>query len=81
MTLAAQVEGAEITLIGYRSSFQENYIKAVIEPFQAAHPDIKVTYYGVQNAAFALGLMRAQRDAPQADVVLYDLSVAKIAHD
>lgn len=81
VAMVSQVDAAEITLIGYRSSFQDNYVKTVVEPFQAAHPDIKVTYYGVQNAAFALGLLRAQRDAPQADVVLFDLSVAKIAHD
>ncbi|WP_081803605.1 extracellular solute-binding protein [Halotalea alkalilenta] len=73
---------AEITVMGYRSGgFQENYQKAVIDPFNASHPEVHVTFYGVQNAAVSLGLLRAQRANPQADAVIYDLSVAKIAKD
>lgn len=72
---------AEITVMGYRGPFEENYKKAVIEPFMKAHPDIKINYYGVQNAATSLGNMRAQRDAPQVNAVIYDLSVAKIAKE
>jgi putative spermidine/putrescine transport system substrate-binding protein len=72
---------AEITVMGYRGAFQDNYVKAVIEPFQKEHPDIKVTYYGVQNAATSLGNMRAQKSSPQTDAVIYDLSVAKIADE
>ena len=81
ITATAAADAAQITVMGYRGEFQENYTRAVIEPFQAAHPDITVTYYGVQNAATALGLMRAQKDAPQVDAVIFDLSVAKIARD
>ncbi|MBS9721214.1 extracellular solute-binding protein [Tianweitania sp. BSSL-BM11] len=72
---------ADITVMGYRGPFEENYVKAVVEPFMQAHPDIKVTYYGVQNAATSLGNMRAQRNAPQVNAVIYDLSVAKIAKE
>lgn len=72
---------AEITVMGYRGAFQDNYVKAVVEPFEKANPDIKVTFFGVQNAAVSLGTMRAQKDAPQTDVVIFDLSVAKIARD
>lgn len=72
---------AEITVMGYRGPFEENYVKAVVEPFMKAHPDIKVTFYGVQNAATSLGNMRAQKDAPQVNAVIYDLSVAKIAKE
>ncbi|EWY38319.1 ABC transporter substrate-binding protein [Skermanella stibiiresistens SB22] len=84
LLVTGAIQGAnatDITVMGYRGAFQDNYVKAVIEPFQAAHPDIKVTFYGVQNAATSLGLMRAQKDAPQTDAVIYDLSVAKIARD
>lgn len=76
---AAQV--ADITVMGYRGAFQDNYQKAVIQPFNEAHPNIKVTFFGVQNAATSLGNMRAQKDAPQANAVIYDLSVAKIASE
>jgi putative spermidine/putrescine transport system substrate-binding protein len=80
MTIFA-ANAAEITVMGYRGAFQDNYVKAVIEPFQKEHPDIKVTYYGVQNAATSLGNMRAQKSSPQTDAVIYDLSVAKIADE
>ena len=57
----APAQAAEITLMGYRGAFEQNYVKAVIEPFMKAHPDISVVYAGVQNAAAALGNLRAQR--------------------
>ncbi|MGF9564322.1 extracellular solute-binding protein [Neorhizobium sp. JUb45] len=81
MLSGAYANAADITVMGYRGPFEENYTKAVIQPFMKAHPDIKVTYYGVQNAANSLGNMRAQRDAPQVNAVIYDLSVAKIAKE
>jgi putative spermidine/putrescine transport system substrate-binding protein len=71
----------EITVMGYRGAFEDNYMKAVVEPFMKKYPDIKVNYYGVLNAATSLGNMRAQKDAPQANAVIYDLSVAKIAKE
>ncbi|WDZ80388.1 extracellular solute-binding protein (plasmid) [Ensifer adhaerens] len=81
MLSGAYASAAEITVMGYRGPFEENYMKAVVQPFMQAHPDIKVNYYGVQNAATSLGNMRAQRDAPQVNAVIYDLSVAKIAKE
>lgn len=81
MLSGAYARAAEITVMGYRGPFEENYLKAVVQPFMKIHPDIKVNYYGVQNAATSLGNMRAQRDAPQVNAVIYDLSVAKIAKE
>ncbi|MFT3691148.1 extracellular solute-binding protein [Paenirhodobacter sp.] len=78
---AIAADAAEITVMGYRGAFEENYVKAVIKPFEAAHPDIKVTFFGVQNAATSLGNMRAQKTAPGVHAVIYDLSVAKIASE
>lgn len=78
--LAGAAQAADITVMGYRGgSFEQNFKKAVIEPFMAQNPDINVTFFGVQNAAASLGQMRAQKDAPGANAVIYDLSVAKIA--
>lgn len=79
--LSSAAIAAEITVMGYRGAFEENYVKAVIEPFQKAHPDIKVNFFGVQNAATALGNMRAQKDNPAVNAVIFDLSVAKIASE
>ncbi|GHC77970.1 extracellular solute-binding protein [Limoniibacter endophyticus] len=77
----AAAQAADITVMGYRGVFQDHYQKQVIDPFNEAHPDIKVTFFGVQNAATSLGNMRAQKSAPQANAVIYDLSVARIASE
>lgn len=90
LTMAASLGGValpvaalatDITVMGYRGAFQDSYEEAVIRPFEKQHPDIKVIYYGVQNAATSLGNMRAQKSSPQTDAVIYDLSVAKIASE
>lgn len=70
-----------VTLMAYSGIFQERYTKAVVEPFMKANPDIKVEYFGVQNSAQMLGTLRAQKAAPQADVVIIDVSVSKAATD
>jgi len=81
LTLGSAQAQEEIVLMGYSALFQDNYVKAVVEPFEQENPDIKVTYYGIQNAANALATLRTQKDAPQTDVVLFDLSIAKTAAD
>lgn len=61
----------ELTVIVYGGSFEEGWRKAVIEPFEAANPDIKVniaTGLTLQNVA----LMRAQKDDVQVDVMMMD---------
>jgi putative spermidine/putrescine transport system substrate-binding protein len=70
-----------ITFAGYSGIFQENYTAAVIEPFQRANPGIKVTYYPMPNSAQILGTLRAQKTAPQIDVAIYDVTIAKVATD
>jgi putative spermidine/putrescine transport system substrate-binding protein len=61
----------ELTVIVYGGSFEEGWRKSVIEPFEAANPDIKVniaTGLTLQNVA----LMRAQKDDVQVDVMMMD---------
>lgn len=70
-----------LTLMAYSGLFQERYTKAVIEPFMKAHPDIKVTYFPLPSSAAMLGNLRAQKAAPQADVVIMDVSVSKAGTD
>lgn len=77
---AAQAE-TNLTLVAYPVLFQENYTKAVIEPFLKDNPDIKITYFAQPTAAQMLGTLRAQKAAPQADVVIMDLSVSKAGSD
>ena len=70
-----------VTLVAYSGLFQERYTKAVIEPFMKAHPDISVEYFPLQGSAQMLGTLRAQKSAPQADVTIMDMSVAKTGTD
>ena len=81
--LAAHPASAEtsITFAGYTGLFQDLYTKAVIEPFMKANPDIKVTYYAPGNSAAILGALRAQKSAPQIDVAMMDISIAKAGSD
>ena len=74
------VEGT-VTVAAYSGIFEDNYRAAVIEPFMRAYPGIKITYYPMGTSAQTLGILRSQRAAPQADVVLFDVSVAKAATD
>src|ERR1051325_8710803 len=84
LALSAQTGLAQqktITLMAYSGLFQERYTKAVVEPFMRANPDIKVEYHPMPNSAQMLGSLRAQKAAPQADVVIMDVSVSKAATD
>lgn len=70
-----------VTVMAYSGLFQERYTKAVVEPFMKANPGIKVEYFAMPNSAQMLGNLRAQKAAPQADVVIMDVSVSKAATD
>ena len=66
-----------VTLLGYSAVVQDNYQKAVIEPFQEKYPDIDVEYVPGDNAAKMLGTLRSEKDNPRTDVVIMDTSVAE----
>lgn len=70
-----------VTVMAYSGLFQERYTKAVVEPFMKANPGIKIEYFPMPNSAQMLGNLRAQKAAPQADVVIMDVSVSKAATD
>jgi putative spermidine/putrescine transport system substrate-binding protein len=75
---AASTPGAtgEITLYAYPGIFQDKYTKAVIEPFLRTHPGLRVNYEAPGNSAQMLARLRAERNDPQADVVIMDVSIA-----
>jgi putative spermidine/putrescine transport system substrate-binding protein len=75
--LAEEISG-EITLLAYAGLFQDKYTEAVIAPFEAAHPGVKVNFYTVGNSAQMLGTLRSQAGSPQADVVIFDVSTSLI---
>ena len=76
----ASVSGT-VTLAAYSGPFQDNYTKAVLEPFGRKYPNVKVTYYPFPNSAQMLGTLRAQKGSPQLDVALMDVSIAKVGTD
>ena len=70
-----------ITFAAYSGIFEENYRAAVVEPFMKAHPGIKVNYYSAASSAATLGMLRAQKAAPQVDVAVLDVTLAKAGTD
>ncbi|MFD1880196.1 ABC transporter substrate-binding protein [Paracoccus pacificus] len=81
VTLAGAAEADTVVLAAYSGIFQDNFTKAVIEPFMQANPDVTIEYYGMPNSAQTLGTLRAQKASPQIDLSIMDISVAKAATD
>jgi putative spermidine/putrescine transport system substrate-binding protein len=69
-----------VTFAGFFGAFQDQYTKAVIGPFEKAHPDIKVNYVPIKNSAEVLGKLRAAKSRPNLDVAIMDSSVAPTAN-
>ncbi|QRM33059.1 ABC transporter substrate-binding protein [Microvirga sp. VF16] len=67
----------EITLAAYASYYQDNFTKAVVEPFMRQFPNITVNYFAQRSSAERLGTLRAQKGDPQIDVAIMDVSVAR----
>lgn len=79
-TAGAQDLSGAITLGAYTGVFEDEYKKAVIEPFVAAHPGVTVNYTSDRASSGLLGQLRAQAGDPQMDVVLFDVSTALIGN-
>ena len=76
----AQAPRGSITLMGYSGIFQDNYTRAVVEPFQRAFPDVKVNYAPGGTSAQMLGKLRAQKADPQVDVAIMDVTTSTIGN-
>lgn len=72
--------GGEITLQSYSGIFQDNYTKAVIEPFIAANPGVKVNFVPGGTSAQMVGTVRAQKADPQIDVSIMDVTTSSIGN-
>lgn len=71
----------EITLLAYSGVFQDNYQKAVVDPFMEENPDITVNYEAAESSSQMLAQLRAQKGRPAYDVALMDVSIAATAND
>lgn len=69
----------DLTVIVYGGSFEAGWKKAVIEPFEAANPDIKVRI-ATGLTMETVAMMRAQKADPKIDVVMMDEVGAAQAH-
>ncbi|MBL8700623.1 MAG: ABC transporter substrate-binding protein [Alphaproteobacteria bacterium] len=76
----ARAQSGEITLVAYAGIFQDNYMAAVVQPFMAKFPNVKVNYFAAGTSAQSLGMLRAQKADPQTDVVLFDVTTAMIGN-
>lgn len=64
----------------YPGVFQDNYVKAVVEPFQEKFPDVKVSFVQARTSAESLASLRAEKANPSVDVSLLDYAVARTAN-
>jgi putative spermidine/putrescine transport system substrate-binding protein len=69
-----------VTFQGFAGVFQDAFTKAVIDPFQAKHPDIRINYQPVKNSAQVLAGLRSARSRPTVDIAIIDSSVAPTAN-
>ncbi len=76
----AWAQEKSITFSGYSGIYQDNYQAAVIDPF-TRKTGIKVTYFGFPSSAQVLGTLRAQKESPQVDVAMMDVTLAKAGTD
>lgn len=70
-----------VTFMGYPGLFETLYSKSVFDPFMKAHPEIKIKYYAAGDSAHILGILGTQKNAPQADLALLDVTVSKAGTD
>jgi len=70
-----------VTIGGYGELFADLYKKAVIDPFNARQSEVKIEYYPIGGSAQILGTLRAQKAAPQMDLVIMDIGVSKAGTD
>jgi putative spermidine/putrescine transport system substrate-binding protein len=65
-------------LLAYSGVFQDNYVDVVVKPFNAKSDD-KVEFVGGDTSAAMLGQLRTQKNDPQLDVVIMDVTTAALA--
>jgi putative spermidine/putrescine transport system substrate-binding protein len=76
----AQTPRGSITLLSYSGIFQDNYTRAVVEPFRRAFPDVTVSYTPGATSAQMIGSIRAQKADPQVDVAIMDMTTSTIGN-
>lgn len=73
---AGSATSGEVNLIAYSGIWEEQYSKAVIEPFKAKYPDIKINFVSKRSSAEMLSALQGQKGSPATDVAIMDNSVS-----
>jgi putative spermidine/putrescine transport system substrate-binding protein len=77
LTTTAHAEGPA-RLLAYSGVFQDNYTDTVVKPFNAASAS-QVEFSGSGSSAVMLGQLRTQKNDPQLDLVIMDVTTAALA--
>lgn len=67
----------EVNLIAYSGVWQDQYNAAVVEPFKAKYPNIKINYVSKRSSAEMLSALQGQKGSPSTDVAIMDNSVSE----
>ena len=73
----AGAESGEVNIIAYAGVWQEQYEAAVLTPFKAKYPKIKINYVSKRSSAEMLSTLQGQKAAPATDVSIMDISVSE----
>jgi putative spermidine/putrescine transport system substrate-binding protein len=74
---AGSSTSGEVDLIAYSSVWQDQYTAAVIKPFEAKYPNIKINYVSKRSSADMLSALQGQKSNPNTDVAIMDQSVSE----
>jgi putative spermidine/putrescine transport system substrate-binding protein len=65
-----------ISIIGYADVWQNQYWDAVVKPFEAKYPNIKVQYLAKRSSADMLAALQSEGGTPTTDIAIMDSTVA-----
>lgn len=68
-----------LTVAGFAGPFQSIFRSVVMDTFERRRPDVRVVYRPVMNSAQMLAMLRLERQAPQIDVAITDISISFLA--
>lgn len=74
---AGSSTSGEVNIIAYASVWQDQYTAAVIKPFEAKYPNIKINYVAKRSSADMLSALQGQKGKPNTDVAIMDQSVSQ----
>ena len=68
-----------LTVAGFAGPLQSIFRSVVMDTFERKRPGVRVVYRPVMNSAQMLAMLRLERQAPQVDVAITDISISFLA--